>query len=117
MVEAIVNPIYYRVHPKESTYKNCTYGDFEFRNCKEFVKKSLYFLLRHRNVPSHLQTEISKVALIHLQSLDQNSSAEIVNMLKQLMLSTSKPVRFALIIEYVEFYEYLEMMGFEEVIE
>lgn len=28
VVEAIVNPIYYRVHPKESTYKNCTYGDF-----------------------------------------------------------------------------------------
>jgi hypothetical protein len=33
------------------------------------------------------------------------------------MISTNKPVRFALIIEYVEFYEYLEMMGFEAVIE
>lgn len=100
-MEAIVNPIYYRVHPKESTYKNCTYGNFKFYNSKEFVKKSLYFLLKHRNIPSHLQTEISKIALIHLQSLDKNCSKEIVNMLKHLMLSTSKPVRFALIIEYV----------------
>jgi hypothetical protein len=32
------------------------------------------------------------------------------------MLKTCKPVRFALILEYVEFYEYLELVGFENVI-
>jgi hypothetical protein len=65
------------------------------------IKKSLYFLLKHRGIPSHLQTEISKLALIYLQSLEVEQSHEIVNMLKHLMLSTSKAVRFALIIEYV----------------
>lgn len=40
-----------------------------------------------------------------------------MNLIKHLMVKTSKAVRFALVIEYVEFYEYLESMGFEEVIE
>jgi hypothetical protein len=57
------------------------------------------------------------MALIYLQSLSIDQSDEIINMLKHLMVSTNKAVRFALIIEYVEFYEYLEMMGFETVIE
>ena len=33
------------------------------------------------------------------------------------MLKTSKAVRFALVVEYVQFYEYLEMMGFQAVIQ
>lgn len=33
------------------------------------------------------------------------------------MLRTSKPVRLALVVEYVEFYEFLEVMGWEDVIE
>lgn len=45
------------------------------------------------------------------------NSGQIVNLLKHLMLKTSKAVRFALVIEYVQFYEYLERMGFDEVIE
>jgi hypothetical protein len=64
-----------------------------------------------------MQTTLTKIALVYIQFLTPEESGEILNLIKHLMLRTSKAVRFALVIEYVELYEYLEAMGFEEVIE
>ena len=60
---------------------------------------------------------VTKCALIHLQSLTAEEADSIVGVVKELMVRTSKAVRLALVVEYVEFYEFLEAMGWEGVIE
>lgn len=74
-------------------------------------------MLRQRTLPTHFQTELTKLSLIYLQFLSIEESKDILNLIKHLMIKTSKAVRFALVVEYVELYEYFEMMGFEDVIE
>jgi hypothetical protein len=104
VLESVINPQFYRVKPMDKLYKNCTYGALRFKNLNDFIKRSIFYILRQGSIPSHLQTELSKIALIYMQSLAPDQSSEIVNMLKHLMIRTNKAVRFALVVEYVEFY-------------
>ena len=71
-------------------------------------------MLSFKNVPSYLQTDITKLALIYLSSLndDEGDNLAIINLVKYMMMKTSKAVRFALVIEYVHFYDQLELLGF-----
>jgi hypothetical protein len=59
------------MHQKEKLYKNCTYGNANFNNVKEFIKKAIYYVLRQKSIPTHYQTELTKIALIYLQYLTQ----------------------------------------------
>lgn len=101
VLESIINPYFYHVKSIDKLYKNCTYGDLHFKNVNEFIKKSIYYILRQSSIPSYLQTELSKIAIIYMQFLSADQSTDIVNMLKHLMLRTHKAVRFALVVEYV----------------
>jgi hypothetical protein len=101
LVEAILNPLYYRVHPKSILYRNCTYGELNLPNVRAFIKKCLYYLLRSSMLPTHIQTQLTKLSLNYMQFLAVEDSSEILNLVRHLMLRTSKAVRFALVIEYV----------------
>lgn len=71
LIHAVLTPLYYKMHQQNRLYKNCTYGNTTFPNVKEFIKKAVFFVLRQKNLPTQLQTELTKIALIYLQYLEQ----------------------------------------------
>lgn len=56
LLESILNPLFYRVHQKDKLYRNCTYGSISFENVRQFVKKTIFFILKQKNLPTQMQT-------------------------------------------------------------
>jgi hypothetical protein len=117
VLETIITPLFTRLGP--ALYCNTTYPSLPFPNTSLFTRQCILFILRQQSIPTYIQTELTKCALIHLQSvaIQPDSTEPVITMIQHLMVRTNKAVRFALVVEYVEFYEFLEMMGCEDIIE
>ena len=101
-------------HPQPHYLLSLIGGNLQHYN--HFMLCSLNFVLLGEGLTATEQTEITKIALMFLER-SMIEEADILSVIRKLMMKTDKAVRFALINEYVAFYGWVEKAGLDQVLE